>query len=110
MTLIAIIAVSKMRSLDTIAPRLPKISLRQPAFGIKRQQCPAPSICLPTSAASVPDRPNWLHEVKYDGYRLRLEREGNRVRLITRGGYNWADRYSRRARTGIGSSSSTAKP
>src|SRR5215471_7434932 len=49
--------------------------------------------CLPTSATSVPDRPNWLHEVKYDGYRLRLEREGNRVRLITRGGYNWADRY-----------------
>jgi hypothetical protein len=22
--------------------------------------------CLPTSAASVPDRPVWLHEVKYD--------------------------------------------
>jgi ATP-dependent DNA ligase len=31
--------------------------------------------------------------VKYDGYRLRLERDGNRMRLITRGGYNWADRY-----------------
>ena len=37
--------------------------------------------------------PNWLHEVKYDGYRLRLERDGDRVRLITRGGYNWTDRY-----------------
>jgi ATP-dependent DNA ligase len=49
--------------------------------------------CLPTSAASVPDHPVWLHEVKYDGYRLRLERDGDRVRLITRGGYNWADRY-----------------
>jgi bifunctional non-homologous end joining protein LigD len=49
--------------------------------------------CFPTKAASVPDRPNWLHEVKYDGYRLRLEREGDRVRLITRGGYNWTDRY-----------------
>ena len=49
--------------------------------------------CLPTSATSVPDHPVWLHEVKYDGYRLRLERDGNRVRLITRGGYNWADRY-----------------
>lgn len=36
---------------------------------------------------------NWLHEVKYDGYRLRLEREGHRVRLITRGGYSWASRY-----------------
>jgi bifunctional non-homologous end joining protein LigD len=49
--------------------------------------------CLPTKAASVPDRPNWLHEVKYDGYRLRLERDGDRVRLITRGGYNWTNRY-----------------
>jgi ATP-dependent DNA ligase len=33
--------------------------------------------CFPTKAASVPDRPNWLHEVKYDGYRLRLERDGD---------------------------------
>jgi bifunctional non-homologous end joining protein LigD len=49
--------------------------------------------CFPTKAASVPDRPNWLLEVKYDGYRLRLERDGDRVRLITRGGYNWTDRY-----------------
>lgn len=31
--------------------------------------------------------------MKYDGYRLRLERDGDRVRLITRGGYNWANRY-----------------
>jgi ATP-dependent DNA ligase len=31
--------------------------------------------------------------VKYDGYRLRLERDCDRVRLITRGGYNWTDRY-----------------
>jgi ATP-dependent DNA ligase len=31
--------------------------------------------------------------VKYDGYRLRLERDGDRVRLITKGGHNWTDRY-----------------
>jgi ATP-dependent DNA ligase len=37
--------------------------------------------------------PTGWHEVKYDGYRLRLERDGDRVRLITRGGYNWTDRY-----------------
>jgi bifunctional non-homologous end joining protein LigD len=41
----------------------------------------------------VPDRPDWLHEVKYDGYRLRVERDGVRVRLITRGGYDWTKRY-----------------
>src|SRR5207302_10557725 len=49
--------------------------------------------CLPTKSVSVPDGPDWLHELKYDGYRLRLERDGSRVRLTSRGGYNWTDRY-----------------
>ena len=39
--------------------------------------------------AGTPFRPLRLHSI----YRLRLERDGDRVRLITRGGYNWADRY-----------------
>jgi hypothetical protein len=30
------------------------------------------------------DRPNWLHEVKYDGYRLRLERDSDRVHTSRR--------------------------
>jgi ATP-dependent DNA ligase len=49
--------------------------------------------CIPTRATTVPDTLDWLHEVKYDGYRLRLERDGDRVRLITKGGYNWTSRY-----------------
>jgi ATP-dependent DNA ligase len=49
--------------------------------------------CVPTTATKVPASPDWLHEVKYDGYRLRLERDGDRVRLITRGGYNWTKRF-----------------
>ena len=49
--------------------------------------------CLPTKSDAVPDTPDWLHEVKYDGYRLRLERDGDRVRLITRNGHNWTERY-----------------
>ena len=49
--------------------------------------------CIPTRATSVPAGPDWFHEVKYDRYRLRLERDGDRVRLITKGGYNWTDRY-----------------
>jgi ATP-dependent DNA ligase len=48
---------------------------------------------VPTRAKDVPDGPDWLREVKYDGYRLCVERDGDRVRLITRGGYNWARRY-----------------
>ena len=31
--------------------------------------------------------------MKYDGYRLRLERDGDPVRLITRGGHDWTKRY-----------------
>lgn len=49
--------------------------------------------CLPTRATAVPGRPGWLHEVKYDGYRIRLERDGERVRLLTRNGHDWTDRY-----------------
>ena len=49
--------------------------------------------CLPTSAKAVPDGPDWFHEIKYDGYRLLVQRDGNRVRLITRGGYDWTKRF-----------------
>jgi hypothetical protein len=34
-----------------------------------------------------------VHEVKHDGYRLIVRRDGETVRLFTRRGYNWTDRY-----------------
>ena len=41
---------------------------------------------VPTRATTVPTSPDWLREIKYDGYRLRLERDRMmRVRLITKG-------------------------
>lgn len=49
--------------------------------------------CLPTAAKAVPDGRDWFHEIKYDGYRLRVERNGRSVRLITRNGHNWTDRF-----------------
>jgi ATP-dependent DNA ligase len=49
--------------------------------------------CLPTAGNVVPSTRNWLHEVKYDGYRLIVAREGNRVRLFTRNGHDWSDLY-----------------
>ena len=39
-----------------------------------------------------PAGPEWLHEIKHDGFRLRLERDGDRVRLVTRS-YDWTKRY-----------------
>jgi len=49
--------------------------------------------CIPTRGTQVPDRPDWIHEIKYDGYRLRVERDGDRVRLFTRNGHDWTKRY-----------------
>jgi bifunctional non-homologous end joining protein LigD len=49
--------------------------------------------CIPSDAKSVPDRPEWIHEIKHDGYRLIIQRDGKRVRLWTRNGHDWSDRF-----------------
>lgn len=49
--------------------------------------------CIPTAGKAVPSGPDWIHEVKYDGYRIRLERDGDRVRLFSKGGHDWTSRY-----------------
>src|SRR3954466_7409942 len=49
--------------------------------------------CIPTPRPEVPSGPDWIHEIKHDGYRLIVQREGKRVRLLTRRGYDWSDRY-----------------
>ena len=49
--------------------------------------------CIPTRGTKVPSGPDWFHEIKHDGYRLIVQREGKRVRLVTRRGYDWSDHY-----------------
>jgi bifunctional non-homologous end joining protein LigD len=49
--------------------------------------------CIPTRGERVPSHPDWIHEVKHDGYRLIVQREGKRVRLWTRNGYDWSGRF-----------------
>jgi hypothetical protein len=49
--------------------------------------------CIPTLAAKPPSGPDWVHEIKHDGYRLIVRRDGKAVRLFTRRGHDWTDRY-----------------
>ncbi len=49
--------------------------------------------CIPPRGAKVPAGPDWIHEIKHDGYRLIVVRDGARVRLFTRNGYDWSHRY-----------------
>src|ERR1700730_12217249 len=62
---------------------------------MRRRVLPAGFIepCLPTSARQPRTGPEWVHEIKHDGYRLMARRVGDRVRLFTRRGYDWSDRY-----------------
>src|SRR5215216_3370240 len=54
---------------------------------------PALDPCIPTRGTRVPNRPDWLHEIKHDGYRLIVQREGKRLRLFTRNGHDWSNRF-----------------
>jgi bifunctional non-homologous end joining protein LigD len=48
--------------------------------------------CLATPALSVPGGDGWVHEIKHDGCRMILRRDGDRVRAFTRRGNDWTDR------------------
>ena len=49
--------------------------------------------CIPTRAAKPPAGPDWVHEIKHDGYRLIVRGVSPLVRLFTRRGFDWTDRY-----------------
>jgi bifunctional non-homologous end joining protein LigD len=49
--------------------------------------------CLPSPAKTPPSGPGWLHEIKHDGFRILARRDGTGVRLITRNGSDFTDRF-----------------
>jgi bifunctional non-homologous end joining protein LigD len=51
--------------------------------------------CLPKPAKEPPTGPGWVHEIKHDGFRILARRIGDRVRLYTRHGTDFTDRFPR---------------
>ena len=51
--------------------------------------------CLPTRVTVAPRGPMWVHEIKHDGYRLMVRRTPAGVRIRTRRGYDWTERFPR---------------
>ncbi|MCJ8520621.1 bifunctional non-homologous end joining protein LigD [Pseudorhizobium tarimense] len=49
--------------------------------------------CLAKLVAKPPRGDEWSYELKWDGYRLAVHIETNRVRIITRGGHDWTHRF-----------------
>jgi ATP-dependent DNA ligase len=61
----------------------------------KKQSIPSGFVepCRPSDAPRPPSGPLWVHEIKHDGFRLLVRKEGSRVRCFTRTGDDWADRF-----------------
>ena len=51
--------------------------------------------CLPTLKDAPPSGRQWVHEIKFDGYRIQAQLADGRVRLFTRNGYDWTPRFAR---------------
>jgi bifunctional non-homologous end joining protein LigD len=67
---------------------------RKPAaIGIK---APFPGFIEPelaTSVDKVPSGERWLHEIKFDGYRVQVQLRDAAVKVFTRRGNDWTNRF-----------------
>src|SRR5437868_13974383 len=75
-----------MASITTTRTRNAKGEPKSPPTWIKPQ--------LATLVKAAPDGPDWLHEIKLDGYRMHARRDAGRVQILTRRGNDWTDKYS----------------
>jgi bifunctional non-homologous end joining protein LigD len=64
----------------------------------RRVELPSPPTCIKPQLAKLvdkaPDGPDWLHEIKFDGYRMHARLDDGRVQILTRRGNNWTDKYA----------------
>src|ERR1700712_4192507 len=65
------------------------------AIGVK---APLPGFIEPalaTSIEKVPSGNRWIHEIKFDGYRVQLHVANEAARVYTRRGNDWTDRFKK---------------
>ena len=48
---------------------------------------------VPIAVSDPPEGDDWIHEVKFDGYRTQLIIERRKIRAYSRRGLDWTDRY-----------------
>lgn len=69
-----------------------------PTPGLSADALPASSLafiepCLAQATAEPPSDARWVHEIKYDGYRVQAHVRDGRVTLSTRSGLDWTGRF-----------------
>jgi bifunctional non-homologous end joining protein LigD len=73
--------------------RSPKAAKESTARAGSRRVAPFLPLMMCELRERVPEGPNWLHEVKYDGYRVEAAVAGSDVRLYSREGLDWTHRF-----------------
>lgn len=80
-----------------VTPAKPSKLLPGKLTGAKKAPLPATIDLQLAGTGTEPPKPSrgadWLHEIKFDGYRTLAFVEGTDVRLVTRGGLDWTRRY-----------------
>ncbi len=68
--------------------------------GARRGALPAHfSPQLAVLAKNPPEGKDWLHEIKFDGYRIMAWIKAGKVKLLTRGGKDWTHKFPEIAKT-----------
>jgi bifunctional non-homologous end joining protein LigD len=49
--------------------------------------------CLPTKTDKLPSGSQWLHEIRHDGFRIIVRKDGERVTLCSRPGNDFTRRF-----------------
>jgi bifunctional non-homologous end joining protein LigD len=78
-------------------PRVVKRSASQTVKPARsRRDVPLPQFVRPQLSQPVekpPSGPQWVHEIKLDGYRMAARIDNGRVQLLTRTGLDWTAKY-----------------
>jgi bifunctional non-homologous end joining protein LigD len=84
------------RSQKTAPPRGSESSVNPSSIkGAKKAALPGfVEPCLALLVDRPPAGDGWLHEIKFDGYRLMAAIEGRSIRLLTRRGLDWTERFT----------------
>ena len=86
--------VSGSASKQAARPDRGQIAKALKAIKAKKAAFPAvPAVQLATRTKSAPEGDDWIHEIKFDGYRMLCRVDQGKVRFISRNGRDWTAKF-----------------
>ncbi len=88
---------TRERTGKTAARKISKTAPNKPRKAAPRRKAKAMPAFIAPALATLRTQPpgggEWLHEVKFDGYRTQAHIDGGEVRLLTRNGLDWTKKF-----------------